>query len=645
MPSKFDAFITPVWTIEDYCAGQSALEYSNIPSVSSQTFLQSLELPTLHPFCSPPINGSDEYYLSDIPRQGPLLQKDHLETPWDVLVSLISVSVVPLASMAELWLRFFALLLAPLFIGVLWFSNEGGIKSLLTMTTEVTKPSKKLASTFRRTVMGVSCFLAMASSMVLLTDTLYVMEFGPQLGGTCLAIATMLSFRTCQTFDLVTVRRGICLLLLLCAFLVIDHNGSMNSGSLSMHFGEPLEDATVSEGLYYDSSNPFLDSVVSKYWPSSARTYSYDNGATPWMVTGDSRTAFPFILNQIQSLEWHRLWLPLDHDDGEIVALDFTFPANGYDETKPVYMLLHGINGGTHENFIKDFARLRTNEGATVCVMVARGLEDLPIRGWNNFHGARWTDAHHASQAIRKGMAKDQLLVGVGYSMGAIILSNLVGRAGNDCALDAAIAVSGGLDLRFQANFYRAQRLFQPIVTVALRGTFVLGKWGERVRARLSKQQMKALMQGTHVTDLDKHCVVNYNGFRDVEHYYSEMSLLGDITMEEYALGEIDGSRRVHHVAVPTVVVHSIDDPLITWRTVGGNEGVLHPSNLTRTGSGNLMILLTEKGGHVGWPLGLFPSVHAWKWMNDIPSTFATAIQQARKDGTHRQGVREQDSE
>ena len=58
-------------------------------------------------------------------------------------------------------------------------------------------------------------------------------------------------------------------------------------------------------------------------------------------------------------------------------------------------------------------------------------------------------------------------------------------------------------------------------------------KQGERVRARLSKSQMKALMRGTHITDIDRTAVVVYNGFRDVEHYYSEMSLLGDMSLAD----------------------------------------------------------------------------------------------------------------
>ena len=74
-------------------------------------------------------------------------------------------------------------------------------------------------------------------------------------------------------------------------------------------------------------------------------------------------------------------------------------------------------------------------------------------------------------------------------------------------------------------------------LTLALFSTF---SQGERVRARLSKQHMKALMRATHITDIDRTAVVVYNGFRDVEHYYSEMSVLGDAP-----LSQPDASRRL----------------------------------------------------------------------------------------------------
>ncbi len=126
--------------------------------------------------------------------------------------------------------------------------------------------------------------------------------------------------------------------------------------------------------------------------------------------------------------------------------------------------------------------------------------------------------------------------------------------------------------------------------------------------------------------------MVAYNGFDNLIHYYSEMSLLGDISLDDYynetllSTKSVGKGARVHNVSIPLLVIHALDDPLITWRTVAANRGFLHPSSLTQTGTGNLFLLLTKAGGHVGWPLGWMPQAHGWKWMNNVAKDFVEAV-------------------
>ena len=108
------------------------------------------------------------------------------------------------------------------------------------------------------------------------------------------------------------------------------------------------------------------------------------------------------------------------------------------------------------------------------------------------------------------------------------------------------------------------------------------------------------------------------------------MSALGDIPVTQSGLLPEQNTGKVHNISVPLCVIHALDDPLITWRTVAANEGFMHPENLSRSGSGNLVLLLTKEGGHVGWPLGFIPSMHKWKWMNDAAMSFAQAVCKAK---------------
>lgn len=184
------------------------------------------------------------------------------------------------------------------------------------------------------------------------------------------------------------------------------------------------------------------------------------------------------------------------------------------------------------------------------------------------------------------------------------MLGNYVARSGAECQLNVAVSVSGGLDMRYEANYTRAQRLWQPILTKELRETFMLGKWGERARARLTRDELRWMLRAYHITEIDETAVVAYNGFRDLDHYYSEMSALGDVPLEEHQkpvpVTTAGSEYRIQNISIPYCVVHALDDPLVTWRTVAANDGLMHPDNLTKfAGTGNLFLLLTKRGGYV----------------------------------------------
>ncbi|CAB9512115.1 Protein ABHD1 [Seminavis robusta] len=615
-----------MWSLGEYCKTQllrQRLEdWSQLPA-SSRTFLQSLQLPTIHPFCE--ATKLDEFQVNGIPPMGPMLKEDYHHHMGDVIVTHIYRVLPALMAMGELWLRLFASVIAPLGIAYLIYCEI-----LLVLRGTNSNSNNKAVGTSTK-LFSVTILLTVASSVVLLTDTLYILEFGPHYGLVIFVISAVLATRTCKRRQLRWTLQGLLLLKLWTFFLIYDPF----VGKIS--FGDRVEAVqNVTEGLYYHPQNQFIQHLVDA-WPVEKRTYSLQLGATVWMPTGDSRTGFPFLLNKdLSPPAYRRLWL--ETHDHEYVALDIALPEKGHSDKKPLYMVLHGLNGGSNEDYVKEFAHRRIAEGSTVVIMVARGLMDLPVKGWDVFHGARVDDVHMTAKFLQSfTVPKQQTLAAVGYSMGAIILSNYVARSGNDCALDVAVAISGGLDMRFEHHFYRAQRLWHPMLAQKLRDTFLVQKWGERFRARLSSEDLKQSMRAYHVTEIDQHAVAPYNGFDNVTHYYSEMSAMGDIPLGAYQNeASLPEHARIHNVAIPLCVVHALDDPLSTWRTVGANNGLMHPSTLTsQIRSGNLLVLLTKAGGHVGWPLGWLPWIRKWEWMNNAASTFVEAVHQVSQQHTN----------
>lgn len=169
-----------------------------------------------------------------------------------------------------------------------------------------------------------------------------------------------------------------------------------------------------------------------------------------------------------------------------------------------------------------------------------------------------------------------------------------------------------------QITFYRSMRLWQPMLAQELRDTIFQG-YKQRYKARLSTQEYLEFMRSTNIAAIDRYAVVRYNQFQDLTHYYSEMSAMGETNAT-------NPTNRISNVAVPFLVIHGLDDPLITWRTLGD------PEQVVKSGSGYIMMLLTKAGGHVGWPLGINPKKDAWKWMNDCANDFAISLDYAKKN-------------
>lgn len=126
--------------------------------------------------------------------------------------------------------------------------------------------------------------------------------------------------------------------------------------------------------------------------------------------------------------------------------------------------------------------------------------------------------------------------------------------------------------------------------------------------------------------------MVTYNGFNDLDHYYREMSALGDIPHDSNGLLPVENRGKIHDVSIPLVVVQAFDDPLVTYRATCQNTGFMYPENLVRSGTGYLMLLLTKAGGHVGWPLGTIPSIENWRWMSDVAAGFAQAVEAGKRE-------------
>lgn len=313
-------------------------DWSLLPS-TSQDFLQELDLPALHPFC----NESSHTLLSpSAPDMGPPTES-FSDNYVEAFITNWSYYVPPSIALFLVWFFLFAGYVAPLGTIVLLCSrkrnNGHSVMDLHPLLSSLT----------------------LVASWVVMTDDQYVFEYGRVPGIMLFAVSS---------FSCGVTRKHIALLLLL---LSICFNISPWNAEDPKNIP-----TTIQSGLYFNTDNDLIQEIVSK-WRTSLPEYS--SIATPFWLTGDARTGMQYTFGYVSDPPtFHRVWLPTL--DQEYVGLDVAFPKSGHDTEKPLYLVLHGLNGGSREGYVIDFCHDRNKAGSICVVLTARGLGGTPIQGW-----------------------------------------------------------------------------------------------------------------------------------------------------------------------------------------------------------------------------------------------------------------------
>lgn len=463
-PTSIHYTETSPWSLESFCASQISQPtdaWQNLPP-SSREFLKRLGLPSRHPFCTD--HGSLLRPL--VAPMGPATDF-HSQSLVEALISAFWYRIPPLVSLVYLLIALLAVYLAPL--GLLYLAWKGMSH----------RSSEKIAPLDPST--EIIFHITFGFSWILLTDDQYVLGIGRWLGlGQMVGLMVLGACHRCR------VRVNSSFFCRLSVILILAYIVS------PWRLLDPNEVPKVSAGLYFNEDNPLVQSILD-HW----NVPDYERLATQWQFTGDARTGLPYLMNFPRRPVFHRVWLSTD--DHEFVALDISFPETGHNSSCPLYLVLHGLNGGSTEGYVMDLVSSRVHAGSTVVVLVARGLMDTPIQGLSTFNGIRTTDAHSAAAILRdRVLIPNQTLAGVGYSMGAIVLNRYVATH-HDVALNVSVSISGALNTIYQMNYLRSKFTWQRIITAHMKELFFKGKWGRRLHNQLGDQGYVQLLRAQNI--------------------------------------------------------------------------------------------------------------------------------------------------
>ena len=292
--------------------------------------------------------------------------------------------------------------------------------------------------------------------------------------------------------------------------------------------------------------------------------------------------------------------------DGAPLWLDWRIPAK---PVRGIILTVPGLNGSSKGGYIVDLMERMSDTGIAVAVLNGRGAGRTDVFSIeSSFHLGRPSDLLHAIEAIEcaaHGMTIPIYVVG--YSAGGIRAVNFASVYGESIQDKVKGIISFGSVLKNDktTNSRMSRVAYQPVIVHAFAST-MYSKFVPHIKGDKDQHVVHRIFNQTYYTSF-------------VEYDRNVTSTIHNLTLDQYHDTIFPKHReKWRNIAVPTLLVNSCDDPVLHV-----DDAVIPEIAL---GNSYVTYLVTEKGGHIGWPTGSSQTEHGYKWMSDVVLAYITAI-------------------
>ncbi|KAG8958920.1 hypothetical protein FRC00_002148 [Tulasnella sp. 408] len=400
----------------------------------------------------------------------------------------------------------------------------------------------------------------------------------------------------------------------------------------TLNFGEKVAHFTVrSRKAPAVLPSDFNHILLNKKIPAALKTDALSQAGTSGSEIRDEeeRMSFrTFIETRVPSLSkpykpcW---WLPTGHvqtaycvmanfDAVDTVVyksgLDFTpvTPTRDQDETAPVIVVLHGLSGGSQESYVRSIlatACAPQNEGglgARAVVVNFRGCCGVPLTS-PQFYSAGHTDDIRSALLYISAKYPKAPLLGVGFSLGANVLTRYVGEEGVNSRLKAAAVLACPWDIVANSKQLEGRTFNREVYSRAMGGNLIA----------LLKSHLPAIdkMDGSLLKEeTPKALALKKPSLKEVDEHMASPYIPISVCIETVLIVRVAGGSsppfpfptadayyawagshlKVPGIRIPFLAVNSIDDPIVAeipYEACSQNPWVC--------------LVTTEHGGHLGW--------------------------------------------
>jgi predicted alpha/beta-fold hydrolase len=308
-----------------------------------------------------------------------------------------------------------------------------------------------------------------------------------------------------------------------------------------------------------------------------------------WLKNKHGQTLYRTLTNRIQApIDFcERLELP----DGDF--LDLAWATNGLGKETPLVLLLYGLGGNINSAYVAGLLHSFNRAGCRGLLMHFRGASGEPNRLPRTYHGGDTEDLAFVLNLL-KSREPSTKKAAVGISLGGNILLKWLGESGSQSLLDGAVAVS--VPFQLQEVVTQVNKGFSRVYQANLlkRLHFVFAQKLDLVnhKVAISEEQLYAIKT---LYEFDQYITAPLHDFASAEEYY-----------------QIASSRQyLKEIAIPTLIIHALDDPFMTPTIIPGQQEL----------SADIILELSQHGGHVGFITGN-NAKHSKCWLEQRINSF-----------------------
>ncbi|KAL5014610.1 hypothetical protein ScPMuIL_008880 [Solemya velum] len=331
--------------------------------------------------------------------------------------------------------------------------------------------------------------------------------------------------------------------------------------------------------------NKYCPSLKEKYWP------------TFWCFEARAQTVLRTIIKSFPKVKYESETL-VTPDGGEI-KLDWYQNNNDvYPEeaTRPTIVMLPGLTGRFNQSYILHFVQEAARLNYRSVVFNNRGNGGSQLLTARTYCAANTEDLELVVSHLKQKYPGAPV-IGVGVSLGGMILFNYLAKTGENCGLVAGMCISVAWNV-----FESVLELEKPVNKFLLNRTLaknLVDNVKKNIDLFENHFDMEHVLKSRTIREFDERFTCRVFGYPSWQEYYKDACL----------------HDKVHALEIPVLCLSAADDPFSPMHAIPIEDAMCND---------NIAIVVPSHGGHIGFLEGLFPRQQGY--MDRLFSEFVNGI-------------------